>query len=97
MSLALGIPVAELQSRMSSREFAEWLAYDRIDPYGQERGDLQAAIIASTTASCAPVKHKKRPRPIDFMPKFGKPKPTLKQQFLALCAVADAQAGRANP
>jgi len=40
--------VAEAQRWISSREFAEWMAYDRIDPFGAKRGDLQAGIVAST-------------------------------------------------
>jgi len=31
---------------MSAREFAEWLAVYRDEPFGDVRGDLQAALIA---------------------------------------------------
>ena len=33
--------------RMSSSLFTEWMAYDRLDPIGQQRGDVQAAIVAT--------------------------------------------------
>ena len=36
---------------MSSREFAEWLAFAGLEPLGDARGDLQAAIIAATVAN----------------------------------------------
>lgn len=35
---------------MTSREFTEWLAYDRVAPFGVERADVNAAIIAMTVA-----------------------------------------------
>lgn len=35
---------------LSAKEFAEWQAYDRLDPIGAYRGDIQSAIIASATA-----------------------------------------------
>lgn len=31
---------------MTAREFAEWQAYDRLDPIGGYRGDIQSAVIA---------------------------------------------------
>jgi hypothetical protein len=51
------------------------MAFYRIEPWGPERADLNAGIIASTIANC----HRdstKRPEPFapaDFMPKFGEP------------------------
>lgn len=33
---------------MPSHKFAEWLAYERLEPFGEERADLRAAIIASS-------------------------------------------------
>ena len=41
-----------------------------LDPWGGERGDLQAGIIASTIAQVNAAKGK-RFKPADFMPKFG--------------------------
>jgi hypothetical protein len=38
---------------MSSREFAEWVAYYRREPFGDRRGDIQAAHIASIVANCS--------------------------------------------
>lgn len=58
---------------MSEAEFAEWLAYYRIEPWGAECADFRAGIIASTIANC----HRdssKRPEPFkpsDFMPRFS--------------------------
>lgn len=46
----LGKTVAELSETLSITEFNEWLAYDRVDPIGGYRGDLQAAVIARSMA-----------------------------------------------
>ncbi len=43
--------VREAQKYISSREFAEWLAFDRTHPIGWERFDTAAALIAMVTAS----------------------------------------------
>jgi hypothetical protein len=58
---------------MSSREFAEWQAYDRIDPFGEERGDLRNAILCQFIDG--KLRTKGQPPPLDdFMPKFDKPR-----------------------
>jgi hypothetical protein len=64
--------VAELLACISSRELSEWRAYARLNPFGEERGDLQAGIVAATVANTAR-DPKRRPRPFrarDFMPEF---------------------------
>lgn len=62
------MPVAEVLLRFSSAEITEWMAYDRIDPFGGFRGDVQAAVIASTIANV----HRGRNSPVrkieDFLP-----------------------------
>jgi len=67
--MALGMSVAEAQERISSAEFTEWCAYDRIEPYGPERVDFLAAMICDTVAKAAGVKTTK---PADFMPRFDR-------------------------
>ena len=46
----LGKTVGELERTLTAREFAEWQAYDRLDPIGGYRGDLRAALIATAMA-----------------------------------------------
>lgn len=65
--------VEDLSGRMSSRELAEWMAYDRIEPFGDERADLRSAIVASTFANIHARKGKSF-APVDFMPFTEKPK-----------------------
>jgi hypothetical protein len=48
LALALGKTVKQLVTELDSMEITEWQAYDAITPIGPERGDVQAALIAST-------------------------------------------------
>ena len=72
MSKALGFSVAEAQRKIDSHEFAEWLAYDRISPIGEERQDLNAGIISATIANAHAAKGRHF-KAADFMPDFEKP------------------------
>jgi hypothetical protein len=67
------LTVAELLSRISSRELSEWQAYYAMEPFGGERDDLQAGLVASTIANVNrdPKKRKQAYTPQDFLPKFG--------------------------
>ena len=40
----MGLPVSELQARMSSSEFAEWVARSRIKAAEQEKADMIARV-----------------------------------------------------
>lgn len=75
LALALGMTVEEMGERMSARELAEWMAFDRISPIGEDRADLRAGIIASVIANSHRVKGDPF-TPADFMPFIEKPKAT---------------------
>ena len=47
---------------------AEWIALDRVDPFGEWRADLRAGIVASTLANANRGKDTKVFAPKDFMP-----------------------------
>ena len=51
LALRLGCTVRELLDRMDAREYLRWQLYEEYDPFGNERGDLQAALVASTVAN----------------------------------------------
>jgi hypothetical protein len=57
-------------AEMTSLQFAEWMAYSRLEPWGEEREDLRAGIVASTIANVNLRKGKKPFKPQDFMPSF---------------------------
>jgi hypothetical protein len=63
--------VAELLSRMTAIEFAEWMAFYKLEPFGTDIDMLGHAITASTTYNVN--RGKGRPlKPQDFMPDFEK-------------------------
>jgi len=77
--------VRELLERIDSRELAEWIAFNAIEPVDNRfRGDLQAGIIASTLANCHRSRATHSFTPIDFMPMYDKevPKQQTKEQMI---------------
>ena len=58
--------------RMDSRELAEYLAFDQIEPIGDIRSDAAAGVVAATIANCHRTKGKAF-EPTDFMPFVEKP------------------------
>jgi len=79
LARSLGMSVYEAQHRISSREFAEWLAYDRFDPIGGLRDDARAGIIAATIANCNRGKGQRAFTAADFMPEYEGNAMTRKQ------------------
>ena len=64
--------VRELLARVSSQELAEWTAYFILEPFGEERADVRAALVSATVANTARDPRKRR-RPFtaqEFMPRF---------------------------
>lgn len=66
------MPVGEMLGRMSSAEITEWLAFFQLEPFGGERDDLRAGIVAATVANVNrdPKKQKRPYEAGDFMPVF---------------------------
>lgn len=58
-----------MREGITCRELQEWKAEYEIEPFGEERADLRAAIIASTIANCW---SKKTYTPAEFMPDFDR-------------------------
>lgn len=66
--------VRHAQREIDSHEFAEWLAYDRLEPIGPRRADLNAAIIAAAVFNARRSKRSdKVADPRDFLPKYWEP------------------------
>jgi hypothetical protein len=63
--------VRRLLAEVDSRELSEWMAYDSLDPIGDERGDYQAGVVAATLANVWRGKGQKACAPGDFVPRFG--------------------------
>jgi len=62
-------------SHISSKEISEWMAYNRIEPFGEERADIRSAIIACTLANVYRGKDKPPFKIDDFIPTFKKQEP----------------------
>lgn len=73
----MGIPVGEMLARMTSSELAEYMTYDRIDPFGEQRADLRAGIVASVTANHSMSPPKTPTKATDYMPFTKKAGPIL--------------------
>lgn len=75
-----GCTVAELQHRMTSREFSEWQAYFSFHPFGELREDYRAASIACIIANANRDPSKGEPFEVsDFLLKFEEDDPEAKQ------------------
>ena len=63
-----------MMREMPSRLLSEWMAFYQLEPFGDARGDLRAAIVASTVANAHrdPKKRRRAFRPDEFMPQFEK-------------------------
>ena len=83
LALALHMPVAEAQRRISSAEFAEWLAFQSIyGPIGPSRGDYHAAQVESTLVNVWRGKGQKAVKLSDCLLRWGrKAKQTSTQMF----------------
>lgn len=59
--------VCEIERDMPSSELTEWMAYYRLEPFGQERDNLHAGMIASILANVYRKKGAKNFTVDDFM------------------------------
>ena len=80
LARTLGRTVKETKRDMGMGEFASWLAYYRLDPWGEDRGDLRAGIVASTIANVHAGRRGKPFTARDFMPEYGKAAASKKPQ-----------------
>jgi hypothetical protein len=71
--------VAEAQARISAREFAEWIAYYGMSPFGPQRDDIRSGVLGASLASMW-AKKGSRLKASDFMPDFEKSKPENRQE-----------------
>lgn len=71
--------VRELHARIDSSEFAEWMAFYRIEPWGEERADYRSAMIAQVMANIFRGKNS-RPHKVEDFLLFREPKQQTWQQ-----------------
>ena len=74
VAMRFGNPdVGAFLDSINAPQFFSWIALNNVDPYGGERADLNAAIVAATVAQTA---SKKRVKVSDFMPDWTAEKKT---------------------
>ena len=78
---------------MSSAEFGEWLAYYQLEPFGQDRADLPAAIISATIANVNRSEKQEPYSPADFLPNFAPKEPQSWETQLAFVEMLNAAYG----
>lgn len=107
LALHLGrVDVDRMLSELTAAQLQEWIAYSRVEPFGELRADLRAGIIAATQANCHRSKRSQAFKPEDFMPEFAQRKPermsskaiasTLRQFATAHNAIVKARQGLAH-
>lgn len=89
--------VDRMLGELSARQFDEWIAFYSIEPWGEERADLRAGIVASTVANVnRNAKQRSKPySPKDFMPVYDKPpkKAQTMEEMLRVVEVMNAAFG----
>lgn len=92
--------VKHCQQQVDSAEFVAWQAYSLLEPFGEERADLRAGIVAATLANVNRGRQTPPYRPRDFMPTF-RPRPrepepvqTVAEQQHILSMLALASGGK---
>lgn len=78
---------------MPASVFAEWLAFYEIDPFGDQRGDLQAAVVASALSNRWRGKGEKPNEPVDFMPFVERRQQTPEEMRSVLAAALGGISG----
>lgn len=95
LTLALGHrSVKEAQQHISADEFAEWVAYSTIEPFGPRREDQRIGTLAATMANLHRDKKKrsKAYKWLDFFPEASVKKQTW-QDMLRIVEVLNEAFG----
>lgn len=85
--------VRRLLGELDSRELTEWMAYERVEPFGVVRDNLHAGVVAATVANANRSKSAKPFQPTDFLLEFGKRRdgPTAETMMAQMGMIAAAQ------
>jgi hypothetical protein len=69
LALAAGKQPDELAASITSKQFSEWMAFDRIEPIGEERIERMLALVCAVIANCHRTKGRKW-QVKDFLPDY---------------------------
>ena len=94
LSFVYGTPVRQLKEIMNSLDFAKCLAYSRIEPIGDKRGDFQAASIAAACHNATVMALGGEPVQInDKLLKFGEPARQTSEEIRSIM-ISDLMGGK---
>lgn len=71
--------VRRAQKEIDSREFAEWMAFGRIEPWGEERDDIRSAMLLQFLFNSFRGEKQKAAKLEDFLMRFDADGPRKKQ------------------
>ncbi len=75
------MPVYKMMREMSSREFSYWMAYDRIDAFGEQRAELRAGEICAMIFNANRGKGVKPAKAKDYMHYLPRKKVQTQAEF----------------
>ena len=80
----LGMSLRRCMREVDAREFREWQAEYRIEPWGDVREDLRSGVVASTIANVNRRRGSQPFKATDFCLEFGPPPPKTTRQLQAV-------------
>lgn len=96
--------VRELERRVDAREMREWMAFDRVEPFGDWRADWRLAQLTAPVANALRGKGAPRFSSTDFIWKAPGPKKpmdwrAMRSVFAGIAALfqAKSSAGKGKP
>lgn len=78
------VDVDQMLTEIPARLFNEWLAYYRVEPFGEERADLRIAQLTAVTANAHRKKSAKPFKIQDFLLKFKRQRRKQWQEILSM-------------
>ncbi len=80
--------VTELLGRISSRELAEWMAFEQLEPFGRRAEYVGHALVASTIANVNRGKDQKPYEIEDFLPQYAEEQEDqTEEEMIAMAAM----------
>jgi len=79
---------------MGYDEFLEWQVYDTLAPFGDERADLRAGVVAATMANAWRGKNQRAFAPADFLLRFEPERPSQDVLMAKAMRITAAQGGK---
>jgi hypothetical protein len=85
--------VRRAQEEIDEDEFRNWMAYNKLSPISDERGDYQAALVSSVIVNSNRQTNSRRYNVDDFMPRW-EPKAQMSEEEICNVLKGIAKNGR---